>query len=63
MADGTIHNHICKFKDEITFSFLNEEDFEKIACFFESFTYPAQTVIFKEGDPVRKTTERLTTIF
>ena len=51
MEDGTIHNHICKFKDEITFSFLNEEDFEKISCFFESFTYPAQTVIFKEGDP------------
>ena len=51
MEDGTIHNHICKFKDEITFSFLNEEDFEKISCFFESVTYPAQTVIFKEGDP------------
>jgi CRP/FNR family transcriptional regulator, cyclic AMP receptor protein len=51
MADGTIHNHICKFKDEITFSFLDEEDFEKIACFFESVTFPAHAVIFKEGDP------------
>jgi CRP/FNR family transcriptional regulator, cyclic AMP receptor protein len=51
MADGIIHNHICKFKDEITFSFLDEEDFEKIACFFESVTFPAHAVIFKEGDP------------
>ncbi|MBS1113659.1 MAG: CarD family transcriptional regulator, partial [Nitrospirae bacterium] len=51
MPDNTIRNNLCKFSEEIPFSFLNEEDFEKIACFFESVTYPAQTVIFKEGDP------------
>jgi CRP/FNR family transcriptional regulator, cyclic AMP receptor protein len=51
MTDNATHNNLCKFRDEITFSFLSEEDFRKIACFFESVTYPAHTVIFREGDP------------
>lgn len=51
MTDKTTQNNLCRFKDEIPFSFLSEEDFEKIGCFFESVTYPAQTLIFQEGDP------------
>ena len=51
MTDNSIHTNLCKFREEIPFSFLSEEDFQKIACFFESATYPAKTVIFREGDP------------
>lgn len=51
MPDDTVHKTLCRFRDEITFSFLSEEDFEKIACFFESVSYPAHKVICREGDP------------
>jgi CRP-like cAMP-binding protein len=51
MTDNTIRKNLCTFREEIPFSFLNEEDFGKIACFFESVTYPAHAVIFREGDP------------
>jgi CRP-like cAMP-binding protein len=51
MTDNSTHVNLCKFRDEIPFSFLNEEDFGQIACFFEPVTYPANTIIFKEGDP------------
>ena len=51
MTDKAASENLCKLRDEVTFSLLNEEDFAKIACFFESVTYPANTVIFREGDP------------
>lgn len=51
MTDKAASENLCKLRDEVTFSLLNEEDFVKIACFFESVTYPANTVIFREGDP------------
>jgi CRP-like cAMP-binding protein len=51
LTNDTTHSNLCKFRDEITFSFLGEEDFAKIACFFESVTYPAHTIIFREGEP------------
>jgi CRP-like cAMP-binding protein len=51
MTDKAASENLCKLRDEVTFSLLNEEDFAKIACFFESVTYPATTVIFREGDP------------
>jgi CRP-like cAMP-binding protein len=51
MTDHVTHNNLCTFRDDVTFSFLSEEDFRKIACFFESATYPAHTIIFREGDP------------
>jgi len=51
MTDNIIEKNLCTFRSEIPFSFLSEEDFRKIACFFESASYPAHTVIFREGDP------------
>lgn len=51
MTDKAASENLCKLRDEVTFSLLNEEDFAKIACFFDSVTYPANTVIFREGDP------------
>ncbi len=51
MTDNTTHDNLCKFRDEISFSFLDEEDFGKISCYFESVTYPAHTIIFNEGAP------------
>ncbi len=51
MTDNSIEKNLCTFRNEIPFSFLSEEDFRKIACFFESVSYPAHTVIFREGDP------------
>jgi CRP/FNR family transcriptional regulator, cyclic AMP receptor protein len=50
MTDQPSHDNLCKFRDEVTFSLLDEEDFAKIACFFESVAYPAHTIIFREGD-------------
>lgn len=51
MTDHSAHDNLCRLREEVTFSLLNEEDFGKIACFFESVTYPVHTVIFREGDP------------
>lgn len=51
MTENTTEKHLCTFRDEIPFSFLGGEDFRSIACFFESVTYPAHSVVFREGDP------------
>ncbi len=51
MTDSATREHLCAFKGETSFSFLSEEDFAKIACYFETATFPARTVIFREGDP------------
>lgn len=51
MANTIIKEHLCIFKAELPFSFLNDEELEKIACFFELVKYPSNTVVFKEGDP------------
>ena len=51
MDTNRIKEHLCKFKDDMSFSLLNDEELEKIACFFELVTYPAKTIVFKEGDP------------
>lgn len=51
MSNSTIKEQLCLFKDELPFSFLNDEDLAKIACFFELVNYPANTIVYKEGDP------------
>ena len=51
MTEQAEQNNICKLRNEVTFSLLGDEDFGKIACFFESVTYPAHAIVFREGDP------------
>jgi CRP-like cAMP-binding protein len=51
MGNKNIKEQLNDLKDEMIFSLLDDEDREKIAPFFELVTYPAHTVIFKEGEP------------
>lgn len=51
MTDHVTEKNLCTFRSEIPFSFLGEDDFRKIACYFDSVTYPAHAVVFREGDP------------
>ena len=38
-------------REDMIFSFLDDGEIEKIAPFFELVNYPANTTVFKEGDP------------
>jgi len=38
-------------REDMIFSFLEDGEIEKIAPFFELSNYPANTTVFKEGDP------------
>jgi CRP-like cAMP-binding protein len=43
---------ILELRDELKiFSLLKEEDLEQIVPFFETISCPADTTLFKEGDP------------
>jgi CRP-like cAMP-binding protein len=50
MPEITVKEHLKKIGDEMIFYLLNDEDMEQIAPFFELKDYPANTVIFREGD-------------
>jgi len=45
-----IKEHLNTLKEEMMFDMLDDEDIEKITPFFEVIVYPANKVIFKEGD-------------
>jgi CRP/FNR family cyclic AMP-dependent transcriptional regulator len=51
MGNDTIKKFLNMLREEMIFSFLDNEDIEKIASFFELVNYPANTTVFKEGDP------------
>jgi len=45
-----IKEHLNTLREEMMFDMLDDEDIEKITPFFEVIVYPANKVIFKEGD-------------
>ena len=49
MVSG-IKEHLNTLRKEMMFDMLDDEDIEKISPFFEVIVYPADRVIFKEGD-------------
>jgi CRP/FNR family transcriptional regulator, cyclic AMP receptor protein len=50
MAGSGIKEYLNKLREEMMFDMLTDEDIEKITPFFEVIVYPANTIIFKEGD-------------
>jgi CRP/FNR family transcriptional regulator, cyclic AMP receptor protein len=50
MKNNTIKEHLDKLRSEMIFSFIEDDDAEKVIPFFESVDYPVGAVIFKEGD-------------
>jgi CRP-like cAMP-binding protein len=51
MTNNTIKEHLDKLRSEMIFSFIEDDDAEKIIPFFDLVNYPAKSVVFKEGDP------------
>ena len=51
MKNNSIKEHLDKLRSEMIFSFIEEDDVEKIIPFFELVDYPATSVVFREGDP------------
>ncbi len=51
MGNSKIKEQLQKLRKEKIFSLIDDDEVEKIAPFFELTTYPAKTVVFKEGDP------------
>jgi CRP/FNR family cyclic AMP-dependent transcriptional regulator len=51
MVNNTITECLNMLREDMIFSFLEDGEIEKIAPFFELGNYPANTSIFKEGDP------------
>jgi CRP-like cAMP-binding protein len=50
MIGPDIKEHLNTLRNEMMFDMLDDEDIEKISPFFEVIVYPANKVIFKEGD-------------
>ena len=50
MNGPDIKEHLNTLRKEMMFDMLDDEDIEKISPFFEVIVYPANKVIFKEGD-------------
>jgi CRP-like cAMP-binding protein len=50
MIGPDIKEHLNTLRKEMMFDMLDDEDIEKITPFFEVIIYPANKVIFKEGD-------------
>ena len=50
MNGPDIKEHLNTLRKEMMFDMLDNEDIEKISPFFEVIVYPANKVIFKEGD-------------
>jgi len=51
MGNNTIKEFLNMLREDMIFSFLDDGEIEKIAPFFELVNYPANTTVFKEGDP------------
>ena len=51
MVNNTIKEFLNMLREDMIFSFLDDGEIEKIAPFFELVNYPANTTVFKEGDP------------
>jgi CRP/FNR family cyclic AMP-dependent transcriptional regulator len=51
MKNNTIKEHLDKLRSEMIFSFIEDDDAEKVIPFFDIVDYPVGSVIFKEGDP------------
>jgi len=51
MKNTTIKEHLNKLRSEMIFSFIEDDDVEKVIPFFDIVDYPVGSVIFKEGDP------------
>jgi CRP-like cAMP-binding protein len=50
MKNDTIKEQLNKLRTEMIFSFIEDDDAEKVIPFFDLVDYPAGAVIFKEGD-------------
>jgi CRP-like cAMP-binding protein len=50
MKNNIIKEHLDKLRSEMIFSFIEDDDAEKVIPFFDSIDYPVGAVIFKEGD-------------
>jgi CRP/FNR family transcriptional regulator, cyclic AMP receptor protein len=51
MKNDVVKEHLNKLRSEMIFSFIEDEDVEKIVPFFELVNYPVKSLVFKEGDP------------
>ena len=51
MKNTTIKEHLDKLRSEMIFSFIEDDDVEKVIPFFDIVDYPVGSVIFREGDP------------
>jgi CRP-like cAMP-binding protein len=50
MKNNIIKEHLDKLRSEMIFSFIEDDDAEKVIPFFDSVDYPVGAVIFKEGE-------------
>ncbi len=50
MKNNIIKEHLDKLRSEMIFSFIGDDDAEKVIPFFDSVDYPVGAVIFKEGE-------------
>jgi len=51
MKKNNIKEQLNKLRTEMIFSFIEDDDAEKLIPFFDLGDYPAKSVVFKEGDP------------
>ena len=51
MKDAAVKEHFKALRSEMIFSFIDDDDAEKIISFFEKVDYPVGSVVFREGDP------------
>jgi len=51
MKKNNIKEQLNKLRTEMIFSFIEDDDAEKLIPFFDLGDYPARSVVFKEGDP------------
>jgi CRP-like cAMP-binding protein len=50
MKNDSVKEHLDKLRSEMIFSFIDDEDVQKIVPFFELVNYPVKSLVFKEGD-------------
>jgi len=50
MKNNIIKEHLDILRSEMIFSFIEDDDAEKVIPFFDSVDYPVGAVIFKEGE-------------
>jgi CRP/FNR family cyclic AMP-dependent transcriptional regulator len=50
MKDNTVKGHLNTLRSEMIFSFIQDDDADKIIPFFDIVDYSVGSVVFKEGD-------------